>query len=66
VITITKAIVLVQGTRFGTRDELQASQAHIHLKKLGVDIHIQEREWLAHVAAHAQQDLQKIGGGIVS
>ena len=65
VITVTKSVVLVQGSRFGTKDELQASEAFIHLQSLGVNLQITQLEWLASIAAAAQTDLEKVGGGIV-
>jgi hypothetical protein len=65
VITVINSAVVVQGTRLGTSAELQASEAYIHLKHLG-NLEIKELEWLASVLASAEDDLEKIGGGIVS
>jgi len=66
VITVTPLFVLIQGTRFGTKDELQASEAYVHLKRLGVELHIEQLDWLASVLSSAQEALEKVGGGVVS
>jgi hypothetical protein len=65
VITVTNSAVIVQGTRLGTSAELQASEAYIHLKRLG-NLEIRQLGWLASLLASAEDDLTKIGGGIVS
>jgi len=64
VLAITKPAVLIQGTRFGTVAELKASEAFVHLSKLGETIDIKELHWLASVAASAEEALAKVGGGI--
>jgi hypothetical protein len=65
VIAVTNSVIVVQGTRVGTSAELQASEAYIHLKHLGSP-EIKQVEWLANVLASAEDDLEKISGGIVS
>jgi len=64
VISITRSSVIIQGNRLGTRAELEASEAYIHLSKLGVDLQISELDWLASVLVWAEEELQNIGGGI--
>jgi hypothetical protein len=66
VLSITKPAIFIQGTRFGTVKELKASEAFVHLNKLGETLDIKELDWLASVAASAEETLLKIGGGIVS
>jgi hypothetical protein len=69
-ISVTKAGLLVQGTRYGTRAELEASQAHILLRDLFefklVDIKIKELDWLASIIHWATDEINTISGGIVS
>jgi len=67
-ISVTKAGLLVQGTRYGTRAELEASQAHILLRDLFefklVDIKIKELDWLASIIHWATDEINTISGGI--
>lgn len=60
----------MQGTRYGTRAELEASEAHILLRHLFesklVDIKIRELDWLASIIHWATDELNTISGGIVS
>lgn len=67
---MTKAGLLVQGTRYGTRAELEASEAHIllrdHFQLKIVDIKIQELDWLASIIHWATDEINTLSGGVVS
>jgi len=66
VITITPKAVLIQGTRFGTKAELEASAVYIHLKKLSAKLEISELDWLASILAWATDEAENFAGGVVS
>jgi hypothetical protein len=66
VITVTRSAVLIQGSRIGTKKELEASSAYVHLKEFDVKFDVKELDWLASTLASAQEMLEKVGGGIVS
>jgi hypothetical protein len=65
VITITKSFVLVNGTRYGTRGELEKSEVHAVMKGLDVEIKCWELDWLASLVHWAQDELNTISGGVV-
>jgi hypothetical protein len=65
VITVTRAAVLIQGTRFGTRGELEESEIYVHLRELGVEAQISELDWLASLIHWATDEVYIITGGIV-
>ncbi len=67
IITIANGAVLMQGSRFGTKDELERSEAIILLKNtfLDVDVKIWELDWLASTVYWASDMINTIAGGLV-
>ncbi|KDQ51202.1 hypothetical protein JAAARDRAFT_163805 [Jaapia argillacea MUCL 33604] len=65
IVNILKGGILVQGTRFGTQAELEASDAHIEMCKLfKVDVDIKQLDWLASILFWATNEVYTISGGV--
>jgi hypothetical protein len=63
VISVTGSTVLVQGTRFGTQAELEASAAYIYLNQFNMTI--TELDWLASIVSWASNGVETFLGSIV-
>jgi FAD/FMN-containing dehydrogenase len=67
-VSVTGSGLLVQGTRYGSRAELEASEAHIllrsHFEFKPVDIKIWELDWLASIVHWASDEINTISGGL--
>lgn len=67
VLSITNGLILVQGSRFGKIEELQASEIYVSLKdKFGVDITSHELDWIGSILNWATTGIENLAGGLVS
>ena len=67
-IVVMNRLVLIQGTRFGTQAELEASEVVILMKKCfgDVDLKCRELDWAASVVAWATDVVYQVTGSVVS
>jgi hypothetical protein len=67
-IVIMNWMILIQGTRFGTKAELEASEVMILMNKHfgNIDITFKELDWLASVVAWGTDVVYQITGSLVS
>jgi hypothetical protein len=67
-IVIMDWMVLIQGTRFGTKAELEASEVMILMNKhfRDIDITFKELDWLASVVTWDTDVVYQITGSLVS
>jgi hypothetical protein len=67
-IVITNLAVLIQGTRFGTKAELEASEVMILMHKHfgNIDLKSRELDWVASGVAWATDVVYQVTGSLVS
>ncbi|GJJ10290.1 hypothetical protein Clacol_004516 [Clathrus columnatus] len=65
IINITSSFILVQGSRLGSKAELEASEIFISIKKaFAVDIKTHELDWLGSLFSWATTTLENLAGAI--
>lgn len=65
VISITNGLILIQGSRIGKLEELQASEIYVSLKvKFTVDVKTHELDWAGSILNWATTGLENLAGGL--
>ncbi|KIJ46864.1 Glucooligosaccharide oxidase [Sphaerobolus stellatus SS14] len=65
VINITNTVILIQGSRIGSKAELEASQVSIKMKQLfNVNIQARELDWLGSVINWVTETIQSMAGSL--